>query len=83
MDTRPSPQCPFHADTQQPAPARHPLGVWPPGPHATLTGWGFLRRMSRDLLGTLAEWRQAFGDVVHLRLWPEHAIVVADPQLVR
>lgn len=83
MDTRPSPHCPFHADTQQPAPARHPLGVWPPGPHATLTGWGYLRRMSRDLLGTLAEWRQAFGDVVHLRLWPEHAVVVADPQLVR
>ncbi|WP_408328893.1 cytochrome P450 [Paraburkholderia agricolaris] len=83
MDTRPSSPCPFHADAQPPAPVRHPLGVWPPGPRAALTGWGLLRRMSRDLLGALAEWRQAFGDVVHLRLWPEHAVMVADPQLVR
>ncbi|SIO71880.1 Cytochrome P450 [Burkholderia sp. GAS332] len=83
MNTRPSSQCPFHAGTQPPAPPRHPPGVWPPGPRAALTGWGFLSRMSRDLLGTLAEWQQAFGDVVHLRIWPEHTVVVSDPQLVR
>jgi cytochrome P450 len=39
--------------------------------------------MSRDLLGALAAWRHEFGDIVHLRFWPEHAIVVADPQLAR
>ena len=39
--------------------------------------------MSCDLLGTLADWRQTYGDVVHLRMWPEHTIVVTDPQLVR
>lgn len=39
--------------------------------------------MSRDLLGTLAEWQREFGDLVHLRIWPEQEVVVADPQLVR
>ena len=39
--------------------------------------------MSRDILGTLAEWQRQFGDVVHLRLWPEHDVIVADPELVR
>ncbi len=66
-----------------PAPALHPLGVWPPGPSAGLTGLGLLARMSRDLLGTLATWQREFGDVVHLRSWPEHEIVVTDPQLAR
>ncbi|WP_206950601.1 cytochrome P450 [Trinickia acidisoli] len=61
---------------------KHPLGVWPPGP-ASLTGWGLLNRMSRDLLGTLGAWRSQFGDVVHLRIWPEHEVIVADPELVR
>ena len=48
-----------------------------------MTGWGLLRRMSRDLLGSLDEWRQRYGDMVHLRIWPEHQIVVTEPQLVR
>ena len=39
--------------------------------------------MSHDLLGTLAAWQREFGDVLHLRVWPEHLIVVADPELVR
>lgn len=39
--------------------------------------------MSRDMLGTLAGWQREFGDVVHLRIWPEHEVVVADPQLAR
>jgi cytochrome P450 len=39
--------------------------------------------MSRDLLACLARWQQAHGDVVHLRIWPEHQIVVTDPALVR
>jgi len=39
--------------------------------------------MARDLPGALAGWRQAYGDVIHLRMWPEHQIVVSDPQLVR
>lgn len=39
--------------------------------------------MSKDLLGTLRGWQQSYGDVVHLRMWPEHTIVVTDPALVR
>jgi cytochrome P450 len=77
--------CPFHADSSaaSPAPPLHPPGSWPPGPPPGITGWGLLRRMSSDLLGTLDEWRQGYGDMVHLRIWPEHQIVVTDPQLVR
>ncbi|MFC5462531.1 cytochrome P450 [Massilia niabensis] len=39
--------------------------------------------MSRDLLGTLEEWRQRYGGIVHLRIWPEHQVVVTEPRLVR
>lgn len=39
--------------------------------------------MSRDLFGNLSAWQAQFGDVVHLRIWPEHQVVVTDPQLVR
>ncbi|MBC7684755.1 MAG: cytochrome P450 [Bdellovibrionales bacterium] len=83
MNTTSPPQCPHRADTNAAAPSPHPPGVWPPGPPSGLTGWSLLRRMSRDLLGALGEWRQAYGDVVHLRMWPEHQIVVTEPQLVR
>lgn len=83
MNPTSSSQCPFHAKASSPAPVIHPPGVWPPGPSAGLTGWGLLARMSRDLLGTLATWQHEFGDVVHLRVWPEHEIVVSDPALVR
>ncbi|VWB09129.1 cytochrome P450 [Burkholderia territorii] len=83
MNTRSSSRCPFHADAAGAAPALHPPGAWPPGPRAGLTGWPLLRAMSRDLLGTLAGWQRAHGDVVHLRMWPEHAVVVTDPALVR
>jgi len=88
MNTPDTSRCPFHADgtppaSTDPAPARNPPGAWPPGPPSGLTGWGLLARMARDLPGSLASWRQAYGDVVHLRMWPEHEIVVSDPQLVR
>jgi cytochrome P450 len=83
MNTRTSSQCPFHAGATAAAPVLHPPGVWPPGPPAGLTGWGLLRAMSRDLLGTLAGWQRTYGDVVHLRMWPEHAAVVTDPALAR
>ena len=83
MDSTSSSQCPFHGTTPSPATTLHPPGVWPPGPSAGLTGWGLLARMSRDLLGSLATWQREFGDVVHLRFWPEHEIVVTDPALVR
>ena len=56
---------------------------WPPGPPAGLTGWGLLRQMARDLPATLARWQAEYGDVVHLRIWPEHQVVVADPDLAR
>lgn len=39
--------------------------------------------MSRDLMGSLAGWQRQHGDVVHLRIWPEHQIVITDPALVR
>ena len=39
--------------------------------------------MSDDLFGTLDQWRQRYGDTMHLRIWPEHQIVITDPQLAR
>jgi len=81
--------CPVSAATRAApgaAPATtppRPAGAWPPGPRPGITGWGLLRQMSKDLLGTLRGWQQTYGDVVHLRIWPEHTIVVTDPALVR
>lgn len=83
MNTPSTTQCPFHAKRDGKPPAPAPTGTWPPGPPAGLTGWRLLRRMSRDLLGTLAEWQRTYGDVVHVRTFPEHAIMVTDPQLAR
>jgi unspecific monooxygenase len=88
MNKTDTPSCPFHAAgapaaSVDPAPVRHPLGAWPPGPPSGITGWGLLAHMARDLPAALTAWRQAYGDVVHLRMWPEHQIVVSDPQLVR
>jgi cytochrome P450 len=39
--------------------------------------------MGRDLPAALRAWRAEYGDLVHLRIWPEHQLVVADPALVR
>jgi cytochrome P450 len=83
MKTTTPPSCPFHAGATNAAPASHPPGAWPPGPPSCLTGWRFLRQMSGDLLGTLSRWRREYGDIVHLRIWPEHQVMVTDPQLVR
>lgn len=85
MTTPTTSACPFHADRAgaTPSPPLQPPGSWPPGPPAGITGWGMLRRMSQDLLGTLAGWRATYGNLVHLRIWPEHQIVVTDPQLAR
>lgn len=83
MNSPSSSRCPVHGGVSSPAAAtKHPPGVWPPGP-SSLLGWGLLYRMSRDLLGTLAAWKAQYGDVVHMRLWPEHDVIVADPELVR
>lgn len=60
-----------------------PAGTCPPGPRAGITGWRLLGAMSRDLPGALAIWKAQYGDLVHLRLWPEHEIVVSDPALAR
>lgn len=80
-----TPVCPFHATTpdSDPGPVLHPPGVWPPGPPSGLSGWSLLMHMSRDPLGAMAEWQQAYGDMVHLRIWPEHQIVVTAPDLAR
>ncbi|OEZ97060.1 putative bifunctional P-450/NADPH-P450 reductase 2 [Duganella phyllosphaerae] len=93
MTTPTTSACPFHADragvplapAAQPAlqPALQPAGSWPPGPPSGITGWGLLRRMSKDLLATLADWRATYGNLVHLRIWPEHQVIVTDPHLVR
>jgi cytochrome P450 len=78
-------ECPHHAAMTEASsePAPHPPGSWPPGPAPGITGWGLLHAMSRDLLGTLEGWRRAHGDVVHLRIRPEHQVVLTDPTLVR
>lgn len=83
MKTNPTSPCPFQEDGTSNVSESRSSGAWPPGPPSGLTGWGLLRRMSADLLGTLAEWQAAYGDVVHLRIWPEHEIVLTDPTLVR
>jgi cytochrome P450 len=88
MTTPTASACPFHADRagappSDLQPALQPPGSWPPGPPSGITGWGLLRRMARDLLGTLAAWRASYGNLVHLRIWPEHQIVVTDPHLAR
>lgn len=83
--------CPFHPaprpDTSHTAPhsAPHaqPPGAWPPGPRGGPLGWGLLRAMARDLTGTLARWQAEYGDVVHLRIWPEHEVMITRPQLIR
>ena len=58
-------------------------GEWPPGPPAGLTGWSLIAEMARDMPAALARWKRDYGDVVHLRIWPEHEVVVTDPALVR
>jgi cytochrome P450 len=80
-----APECPHHAALRDAPPALslHAPGSWPPGPPPGMTGWGLLRSMSRDLPGALEGWRRRYGDLVHLRIWPEHQIVVTDPALVR
>lgn len=92
MNTTNPSQCPFRA-AGAPAPAAdqridpprpsRPPGAWPPGPPAGLTGWGLLARMARDLPAAVTDWRETHGDVVHLRMWPEHQLVLSDPELVR
>ncbi|MBX3654961.1 MAG: cytochrome P450 [Ramlibacter sp.] len=56
---------------------------WPAGPARRFMGWHLLRAMARDPLGCLAQWRDTWGDLVHLPIWPEHVIVVNHPGLVR
>ena len=58
-------------------------GAWPPGPPTGLTGWRLFRNMSKHMLATLSEWQQQFGSIFHIRVWPEHMVVVCDPTLAR
>lgn len=83
MTTPSERQCPLHRHpSPKISPPRAPT-AWPPGPARGVTGWRLLIAMSRDLPGALAKWQKAHGDIVHLRIWPEHDVVVADPQLAR
>ena len=72
-----------HEPSEVPDPHVASSHAWPPGPPSGITGWSLIVEMSRDLRGVLARWKQAYGDVVHLRFWPEHEIVLSDPQLAR
>ena len=83
MNSPTPPRCPFHAPAATTTSTNQASAKWPPGPRAGLTGWRLLRRMSHNLLDALTAWKQEFGAVVHLRLWPEHQIVITDPELVR
>ncbi|MBY0243738.1 MAG: cytochrome P450 [Burkholderiaceae bacterium] len=83
MTTTEAAALPAAAASSDASPPLQPAGSWPPGPKPGFTGWGLLRHMSKDLLGALRGWQQAHGDLVHLRMWPEHTIVVTDPALVR
>ncbi|MBN3722597.1 cytochrome P450 [Burkholderia sp. Ac-20379] len=83
MTTPSERQCPLHRHPSPKASSARSPAAWPPGPAPGLTGWHLLIAMSRDLPGMLARWQKAHGDIVHLRIWPEHDVVVADPQLAR
>lgn len=87
MTTSTTPQCPSHGGVPPgppgDAPVLHPRGAWPPGPPSGLTGWGLLARMARGLPDALRAWRREYGGLVHLRMWPEHQLVVSEPALVR
>lgn len=76
-------QCPIHRNAAAATRAEGSADKWPPGPRAGLTGWKLLRAMAGDLPGALAAWRKSHGDVMHLRIWPEHTVVVTDPRLAR
>src|SRR5256885_10708048 len=76
--------CPFATQPAQPAQPEQSeqtaSTARPPGPAPGLMGWGLLRRMSRDLLGTLAQWRGEHGDAIHLdrkstRLNSSHLVI--------
>lgn len=73
------PSCPVH---NQPTPTSIKTG-WPPGPTTGYTGWGLLRQLRQDFLGSFQTWQQQYGQVVHIKVWPEHEIILTDPQLVR
>jgi len=88
MTTSSPPTCPFHRDAPSPVPASQlpetlSPGHWPPGPPSGPTGWSHLVCMRRDLPGTLDAWHRAYGDLVHLRIWPEHQVIVGHPDLAR
>ncbi|WP_321818353.1 MULTISPECIES: cytochrome P450 [unclassified Paraburkholderia] len=83
MDSPPTNRCPFNRTSRSGTSTTRPAGTWPPGPRGGITGWRLLGAMSRDLPGALSAWKEQYGDLVHLRLWPEHEIVVAEPTLAR
>ncbi|OBR48036.1 cytochrome P450 [Paraburkholderia tropica] len=83
MESPSSKQCPFNRSAPSDTARARTAGTWPPGPWAGLTGRRLLAEMSRDLPGALAAWQAEYGDLVHLRLWHEHEIVVTDPALAR
>jgi cytochrome P450 len=80
----PAAACPFHsASAVQPPTKTLSTTAWPPGPRGLKGGWWLLRQMRRDLLSCVARWQAEFGDLVHLRIWPEHQVVVMNPELAR
>lgn len=74
-------KCPVHNNATSPS---SPLvDRWPAGPKGKLFGWSLLSQLRRDFLGSFEMWQQQYGNVVHLSIWPEHEIILADPALVR
>lgn len=74
------PKCPVHTVSET---ATALNTGWPAGPKRRLLGWSLLSQLRRDFLGSFQLWQQQYGNVIHLDIWPEHEIILADPALVR
>lgn len=57
--------------------------TWPPGPEQRYLGWGLLKQLRHDLLGSFENWQRTYGKVVHIKIWPEHEVILTEPSLVR
>ncbi len=62
------------------APASHRR---PPGPRDFFLGFGLLRRLLKDYLGTIQDNHRRHGDVVYMRLGSLHDYSINHPDLIR
>jgi cytochrome P450 len=79
--------CPFAGHTEAPILSSQVASIarsnWSPGPAQKGLGWTWLHKMKKDPLGTFRRLKDEYGDVVYLRIWPEHSVQLTDPGLVR